>query len=165
MVRYRLLRQTDIPEIQAVALKAWTFGYRRYGLSLQHIRNFVKTRYSTESFEKYVLPSIKKGSSQFILATDKRKIVGYANAGPGTWSWELYRIYTLPEYIGRGIGKKLLTLSEDFFRSKRARKYHCYVWKENKAGLDFYKRNGFVKLEGKDKNKSEICLEKKLTSL
>ena len=163
MVRYRLLRQTDIPEVQDVALKAWMFAYRRYGLSVRHIRNFVKTRYSTESFEKYVLPSINKGNSQFIVATDKRKIIGYTNTGRGTWGWELYRIYLLPEYIGRGIGKKLLMLSEDFFQSKKARKYHCYVWKENRAGLDFYKRNGFVKLEGKDKNKAEICLEKKLS--
>lgn len=165
MVRYRALRKADIPEIQEVALKAWTFAYRRYSLSQRHIQNFVKTRYSRESFEKYVLPSVQKGNSQFILATDKRKIIGYANAGPGAWSWELYRIYLLPEYIGKGIGKKLLTLSEQFLRSKKARKYHCYVWKENKAGLDFYKRNGFVKLEAKDKNKAEICLEKKLSIL
>lgn len=162
MVRYRLLRKTDIPEVQAVALKAWMFAYRRYGLSIRHIQNFVKTRYSTESFEKYVLPSIKKGNSQFILGTDKRRIIGYVNTGPGTWSWELYRIYLLPEHIGKGIGKKLLQLSEEFLRSKKARKYHCYVWKENKAGLDFYQRNGFVRLEGKDKNRNEICLEKKL---
>jgi len=147
-----------------MALKAWTFAYRRYGLSLKHIRRFVSERYSTDSFENTVFPSMKKGDSQFYLATDKGKIVGYSNAGPGIWSWELYRIYLLPEYIGKGVGKKLLLLAEDFLRSKKARKYHLYVWRENKAALDFYKRNGFVKLEGKNKNRVEICLEKKLTN-
>jgi diamine N-acetyltransferase len=164
MVRYRVLRRKDVPEVQAVALKAWTFAYRRYGLSLKLIQKFVSERYSTDSFEKTVLPSIRKGDSQFYLATDKGKTIGYSNAGPGTWSWELYRIYLLPEYIGKGVGKKLLLLAEDFLRSKKARKYHLYVWQENKAALDFYKRNGFAKLEGKNKNKVEICLEKKLTN-
>jgi diamine N-acetyltransferase len=164
MVRYRVLRKKDVPEVQAMALKAWTFAYRRYGLSLKHIRRFVSERYSTDSFEKTVFPSIEKGDSQFYLATDKGRIIGYSNAGPGIWSWELYRIYLLPEYIGKGVGKKLLLLAEDFLRSKKARKYHLYVWQENKAALDFYKRNGFVKLEGKNKNKVEICLEKKPTN-
>jgi diamine N-acetyltransferase len=164
MVRYRVLKRKDVPEVQAVALKAWTFAYRRYGLSIKLIQKFVSERYSTDSFEKAVLPSIRKGDSQFYLATDKGKIIGYSNAGPGTWSWELYRIYLLPEYIGKGVGKKLLQLAEDFLRSKKARKYHLYVWQENKAALDFYKRNGFAKLEGKNKNKVEICLEKKLTN-
>lgn len=162
MVRYRVLRKEDVPEIQAVALKAWTFAYQRYGLSLKRIRTFVAERYSSESFEKTVFPSIQSGESQFYLATDKGKIIGYSNAGPGVWGWELYRIYLLPEYMGRGIGKILLLLSEDFLRSKRARKYHAYVWQENKAALDFYKKNGFVKLEGKNKNKVEICIEKKI---
>ena len=146
-------------------MKAWMFAYRRYGLSVRHIRNFVKTRYSTESFEKYVLPSINKGNSQFIVATDKRKIIGYTNTGRGTWGWELYRIYLLPEYIGRGIGKKLLKHCEIFFRSKKAKKYHCYVYKKNLIGLAFYYRNGFVRMEGRDKDRNEICLEKKLAVL
>src|SRR5690242_16451211 len=126
MARYRVLRKEDVPEIQKVALKAWKCAYRRYGLSLKHIRRFVTERYSTDSFEKTVFPSIKKGDSQFYLATDKGKIVGYSNAGPGSWGWELYRIYLLPEYIGKGVGKKLLLLAEDFLRSKKARKYHAY---------------------------------------
>ena len=55
-------------------------------------------------------------------------------------------------------------MCEDFLRGKKARKYHAYVWEKNKAALDFYKRNGFAKLEGKNKNKVEICIEKKLTN-
>jgi len=71
MVIYRVLRRKDVPEVQAVALKAWMFAYRRYGLSLKLIKKFVSERYSTDSFEKTVLPSVQKGESQFYLATDK----------------------------------------------------------------------------------------------
>src|SRR6266702_4067612 len=119
MVRYRVLRRKDVPEVQSVALKAWKFAYRRYGLSLKLIQKFVLERYSTDSFEKTVLASIKKGEAQFYLATDKGKIIGYSNTGPGVWGWELYRIYLLPEYIGKGVGKRLLLLCEDFLQEKR----------------------------------------------
>src|SRR2546427_4781368 len=61
MVRYRVLRPADIPEIQPVALKAWMFAYPRYGVPVSTIQRFVRERYSTESFQRYVLPSIQKG--------------------------------------------------------------------------------------------------------
>lgn len=165
MVSYRMLRRADVLEVQDVALKAWMSNYPRYGVSVSTVKRFVRERYSTDSFEKYVFPSIQKRKSQFYVATDEEKIIGYSNAGPGSWGWELYRIYLLPEYIGTGIGKKLLIRCERFLRSKKARKYHCYVYKKNLQGLAFYYRNDFVKLESKDKNRNEICLEKKLTVL
>lgn len=165
MARYRVLRKTDTPEIQEVALKAWMANYPRYGVPVRIVKKFVRERYSQESFEQYVFPSIQRGNSQFYVATDKGKIIGYANAGPGSWGWELYRIYILPEYIGKGVGKKLLQQCETFLRSKKAKKYHCYVYKKNLLGLAFYARNGFIKLQDKDKNRNEICLEKKLSAL
>ena len=163
MVRYRTLRRADVPEIQDVALKAWMANYPRYGVRVSTVKRFVRERYSIESFEKYVFPSVQKRESQFYISTDKGKIIGYSNAGPGSWGWELYRIYLLPEYIGRGIGKKLLKHCEIFFRSKKARKYHCYVYNKNLIFLALYYRNCFVRMEGRDKDRTEICLEKKLT--
>ncbi len=161
MVRYRVLRRADVPEVQAVALKAWMAAYRKT-VPLSMIRRFVSQRYSTSSFEDLVFPSIGRGESQFYLATDNGRIVGYSNAGKGEWGWELYRIYLLPEYIGRDIGKKLLHLAEDFLREKKARKYHLYVYVKNKPAIEFYYRNGFKRLKQKDKP-PEICLDKTLT--
>src|SRR2546426_5557717 len=86
MVRYRVLRTADIPGIQPVALKAWMFAYPRYGVPVSTIQRFVRERYSTESFQRYVLQSIQKGHSQFYVATDKAKIIGYSNIGPNAWA-------------------------------------------------------------------------------
>ena len=161
MVRYRVLRRPDVPEVQAVALKAWMAAYRKT-VPLPMIRRFVSQRYSTNSFENLVFPSIRRGQSQFYLAIENERIIGYSNAGKGEWGWELYRIYLLPEYIGRGIGKKLLQLAEDFLRKKRAKKYHLYAYVKNKPAIEFYYRNSFERLKEKDKP-PEICMEKKLT--
>jgi len=162
MVSYRVLRRTDVAEVQSVARKAWKYAYRKY-LSPATIRRFVSERYSTSSFEKFVFPSMERGDSQFYLATYMGKIIGYSNVGRGEWGWELYRIYLLPEYIGKGVGRKLPHLAESFLRQKKVKNYHLYVYVNNELGIELYLRNGFVRLKGKDKNYAEVCFQKKLT--
>ena len=159
MIGYRTIKKSDVAEVQRVARKAWMHTYRET-VPVNLINRFLSERYSDNSFRK-VFQSIAKGSSQFNLAVDGRKIVGYANVRRGQRGWELYRIYLLPEYIGKGIGKRLLKLGERFFKKKGARKYYVYVYSRNKRALDFYSRNGFMRMKQKDR-KPELYLEKRL---
>ena len=159
VIGYRTLKKSDVAEVQRAARKAWMNTYRET-VPVTLINRFLSERYSDTSFEK-VFQSIAKGSAQFNLAIDGRKIVGYANVRRGQRGWELYRIYLLPEYIGKGIGRRLLKLGEQFFKKKNARKYYVYVYSRNKRALDFYSRNGFVRVKEKDK-KPELYLEKRL---
>ena len=159
LIKYRTIKKRDVAEIQSVARKAWVHTYRET-VPLTLINRFLSERYSDSSFEK-VFQSIAKDSSQFNLAVDGQKIIGYANVRRGHRGWELYRIYLLPEYIGKGIGRRLLNLGERFFRKKNARKYYVYVYSRNKKALDFYSRNGFVRVREKDR-KPEFYLEKRL---
>lgn len=161
MIRYRTIRRNDVSEVQRVAQKALIHTYRKIE-SRATTNRYLSERYSNSSFEKTVFPSIQRGDSQFYLAIDGRKIIGYSNVRKDRSGWELYRIYLLPEYIGKGVGKKLLLLGEQFFRKKRARKYHLYVYVKNKLGLEFYLRNGFVRMKQKDRGRLELYLEKKL---
>ena len=105
---------------------------------------------------------MERGDSQFYLAVDDGRIIGYSNVRKYRGSWELERIYLLPEYISKGVGKKLLSLGERFFRKKRARKYHAYVYVKNKRAIEFYLRNGFVLMRHKYGNRAEFYLEKNL---
>ena len=146
-------------EVQRVARKAWMHTYRET-VPVTLINRFLAERYSDSSFEK-VFQSIARDSSQFYLVLDRQKIVGYANVRRGQRGWELYRIYLLPEYIGKGIGRRLLKLGEQFFKRKNAGKYYVYVYSRNKRALDFYSKNGFVGVKEKDK-KPELYLEKRL---
>lgn len=158
-IRYRTIKKRDVAEVQRVARIAWTHTYRET-VPLTLINRFLSQRYSDSSFEK-VCESIANDRSQFNLAVDGQKIVGYANVRRGQRGWELYRIYLLPEYIGKGIGRRLLKLGEQFSKGKKARKYYVYVYARNKRALDFYSRNGFVRVREKDK-KPELYLERRL---
>ena len=159
VISYRTIKKGDVAEIQSVARKAWMHTYRET-VPVTLINRFLSERYSDSSFER-VFQLIAKDSSQFNLAVDGQKIVGYANVRRGQRGWELYRIYLLPEYIGKGVGKRLLKLGEQFFKKKNARKYYVYVYSRNKRALDFYSKNGFVRVKEKDK-KPELYFEKRL---
>ena len=129
------------------------------------INRFLSDRYSEKYFERKIFPAIERGDSQFQLATDNGKIIGFSNVRRHRSTWELERIYLLPEYIGKGVGKRLLLLGERFFRKKRARKFHAYVYVKNERGIEFYLRNGFVRVKHKHKDRAELCLEKSLQPL
>jgi GNAT superfamily N-acetyltransferase len=160
VVRYRTIRREDVGEVQRVARKAWMHTYGRT-VPLTIIDRLLSDRYSDTGFRKRVFPSIAKGNSKFYLAVAGRKIIGYCYVRRGQRGWELNRIYLLPEYIGKGIGKELLSLGERFFNAKKARKYYAYVYSRNKLGLEFYYRNGFVRIRGKEQG-PQYYLEKKL---
>jgi GNAT superfamily N-acetyltransferase len=75
--------------------------------------------------------------------------------------WELLRIYLLPEYIGKGVGKKLLSFGESFLRRKKVNRYIVSAHAKNRLAIEFYLRNGFSRSKGKDKG-GEIYFEKNL---
>ena len=160
-IRYRTIKRNDVSEIQGVARRAWTHTYGKT-VPLAIINRFLSERYSDRRFERRIFPAIERGDSQFYLAIDDGRIIGYSNVRKYRGTWKLERIYLLPEYIGKGVGKKLLLLGERFFRRKRAKKFHAYVYVKNKRALEFYLRNGFVIMRHKYGNRAEFYLEKNL---
>lgn len=87
----------------------------------------------------------------FLIAENNTIPVGYAQlkghsteAGvAGTHPMELQRIYTLQEYIGKGIGSALMKAS---IREAKARGFTCLwlgVWEKNKRAIQFYEKWGF----------------------
>jgi GNAT superfamily N-acetyltransferase len=148
----------DIAGIQRVARKAWREAYRGIYSPLT-IERKVAEFYSTESLTA-AIESARIGDSFFLLALFGSQVVGYANGKrmPNPWKdpsrpggksfhvpgWELTRIYLLPDYIGRGLGKGLLDRWESFLRGKRAKRYFVSYNAQNRLARDFYRRNGFV---------------------
>lgn len=162
MIRYRALLKRDVKQVQAVALKAWRYTYRNI-YTLRTIRRYVSRYYSDESFANFVLPATMKGIDWFYVALDDGDVIGYAHVGKRRAGWELFRIYLLPRYFGKGIGRRLLQLCEKALRRKRAKSYFLFVHSGNKLGKAFYLRNGFVRVKSKDRGQTSLCLEKKLS--
>lgn len=156
MVIYEPFKLEDWKELKDVALKSWQYTYKNI-YSQEFINNFIEENYSKGSTNK----ALSFPDSWHYIAKEDNKLVGYLTIGPYQDSWRLYRIYLLPEYIGKGIGQELLKLGEDYLRSKNAKKYCTFVQKDNEIGKSFYLKSGFTRIPEKDEE-DELCLEKNL---
>jgi GNAT superfamily N-acetyltransferase len=104
---------------------------------------------------------MRKGVEWFYVALEGGRVIGFSHLSHGRMGWELLRIYLLPEYMGKGIGRKLLLLGEAFLGRRRVRRYIVSAHAKNRRAREFYLRNEFVRTKGKDKG-GEIYFEKKL---
>lgn len=170
MIIYREFQEKDAEEIQQVAKQAWLFTYKNI-FSNEFIDHFIKTNYDPKNLVR-IVKFMEKGLTSFQLAIDTEKIVGYMHIGYTNYQMstqsdispiELHRIYLLPQYISKGIGKELLNLAEKFVLSKDHHMYSCFVHKKNVIGQKFYFKNGFIHIPEKDHvPEEELYLLKKL---
>ena len=148
-ISFRNLVKEDFENVRKLALKGWYFSYSH--LNKSELKKLVDTYYSDETL--YIaLEDMKTGKQFFVLAQDKNELLGFCNVSAKEGNGELLRLYIEPELIGKGLGKKLLDLGEDYLIKKGIEKYFTYVNKHNKIGYEFYLRNGFIRLHEKDMN-------------
>ncbi len=138
----------DLPQLLEVAriafVQAFTAGNKPENVAI----------YLDEAFtEKQLGEELKVESSEFYLAFLGEEMVGYlkVNFVPSQTdihdpeSIEISRLYLLDEYLGRGIGKKLLDYAIDLGRSNEKKYLWLGVWERNERAIRFYQKNGLVK--------------------
>jgi ribosomal protein S18 acetylase RimI-like enzyme len=157
----RPIRETDAPNVHAVALEAWQFTYRTI-FDQQFIEDFVDQNYATEAILS-LFPRIQAGSMFFDVAEYKSRVIGFCNLGINDQSAQLYRIYLLPALIGQGIGGRLLEFGEAFLRERGLSSYHCFVHRSNDIGKRFYLKSDFTHIPEKDRH-DEWFMEKRLSA-
>ena len=166
-INFRELQEKDVAEIYNVAKESWKFTYEL--VFKEEFINFYLNKYYSKEALLFCIQKVKLQEQFFYIAEDDLKIVGYCNVIFNGNEMELARMYLLPDYIGREIGKKLLELSERYIKLKGFKKYICYVNKFNKIGQKFYTKYGFKRLPVKDKtdienNDYQWCMEKIIES-
>lgn len=148
----RPFSEKDALQVKKTALESWIFTYKDI-FSKTIIKKFVDTNYNVDLLSN-IKHWVAKGVTKFVVAETRDKIVGFAQIGyENYWNKEapanqkkikLFRIYLVPEYIGRGIGHRLLESMENFVRQKGKSSYFLNVHKNNNIGLKFYEKQGFV---------------------
>lgn len=95
--------------------------------------------------------SIRSKSEINFIAEEKGKILGYASSeiipNPGWVSYKkqghLYNLYVLPKYQGKGIGKKLIEKSLEWFKENKITDLKILSYVENKRARNLYRKYGF----------------------
>ena len=87
----------------------------------------------------------------FLLAYRGEELAGYAKLRDtrhpetlkSTNAIEIARLYAMPAFIGKGVGKLLMQTSLEIANQKNKDTVWLGVWKENKKAIDFYTYWGF----------------------
>ena len=100
-----------------------------------------------------------KWPDNILVAKNEEQVVGFIGYGESTENpnaGEIFALYVLPEYCGKGIGSKLMNAGLDLLQTYP----QVYVWllKENKNAFRFYLKCGFIP-DGKEKMSEKVGAE------
>jgi FdhD protein len=140
-ITFRTFEPKDAHSIYETALRSFRETYKNV-FSEAMIEQMVRKDYEPDSLVA-LLPKIQSGEMCFYVALDGEEVIGFCNFGFCEKGLELRRIYLRPDYIGKGVGKRLLELGENFALVTGSEKYFCFVHKQNEIGKRFYLKNGF----------------------
>ena len=146
---YRPFTADDALAVSQVAREAWQYTYGAI-YDAAFIESFVHTHYHPERLVDLV-PQVQAGAMFFHVAIHQDRVIGYCHLGLTPRGAELFRLYLLPAYIGRGIGWALLQPGEGFVLAHGFDRYFCFVHHQNEVGKRFYLRRGFQHIAAQDR--------------
>jgi len=131
--------EKDIPEIRRMAFEIWPIVYKDI-ITAQQIEYMLDTRYSFDSLQEQM-----EAGQQFFLAEDDNTYHGYAGIAPTEDEkvFKLEKLYVKPLMHKSGIGKLLLSATEQYALSEGANALYLQVNRQNNA-VGFYKKMGFI---------------------
>lgn len=138
MIRSRRFKNTDADEVASlVATTMLTTNIRDY--SRTYLENDLKSLTADDFIEK------ARFFHCYVFIDEKaNRIVAVGSIGP-YWGRKdessLFNIFVLPNYQGRGIGRKLIEVLEQDVYFKRARRIEIPA---SITGLKFYQKMGYV---------------------
>ncbi len=116
---------------------------------VENVIAYLDEAFTEDQFSK----ELANPASSFFIIKANDKIIGYTKLNlcsaqtdvHDPESLEISRLYLLDEYIGLGLGKKLLEHAIDFAKQLEKKYIWLGVWEHNQRAISFYERNGFEK--------------------
>ncbi|MFC6765022.1 GNAT family N-acetyltransferase [Natrinema soli] len=134
----------DAEEIQTISRASWHKAYDDI-LGEETVDNVIDEWYEIDGLRTSIEETI------FYVGERDGELVGFANAGQNPvyeeGTFELFRIYVLPEYWNRGIGSRLLESVIADVKSEEGNELRLSVLMENEAGVGFYELHDFERVE------------------
>jgi GNAT superfamily N-acetyltransferase len=146
LLHIRQARLEDAREIAAVRIITWRVTYRN--LLPEDVLANLSYEKSEETWREILSSNQRQGYAFAAEDLDLGKVVGFAIGGPERnadliYLGELYAIYILPEYQGKGLGRRLCTVVAR--RLLKAGMNSMLIWMLNGNPADgFYRAMGGV---------------------
>lgn len=101
-----------------------------------------------------------KNKSVFVVMEDEKYIATFTLACDDD-DFYLSKFAVLPEFSGKGIGKKCLEFAESFVLKNSANVLKLDVYDQSRHAIDFYLKNGFVITGEKPTRRFNVLLMEK----
>ena len=142
MFRIERITEDQLPIIRKLADVAFPHTYKEI-LSPQQINYMMEWMYSSDSLHK----QMQEGQYFFVLFENDTP-VGFVTVEPQEKQlYHLQKIYVLPEYQGKGAGKKLIETAQDLVRTLKPENKKAILElnvNRSNSAVCFYKKMGFV---------------------
>jgi GNAT superfamily N-acetyltransferase len=133
--RFRKANLQDSPGLAYVHVHSWRTTYK--GIVSE---NYLQSLSIEEREQKWV--QILSGTHHtYVCELEDGKIIGFVSFGKersGEYDGELYAIYLLEEYQGKGIGKELLEIAATRLKKQGYNSMWIWVLKENPSKHFYY---------------------------
>ena len=167
--------KTAMPETTGVAIREATAADAR-AIAAVHVRSW-QAAYRGELPDAYLDGlSVDERESQWIerlrasrsdggtlVAEEDGRVIGFAGFGPTrdedapAATGEVYAIYLLPEWFGRGIGRELFARANERLRELGYVRATLWVLATNARSRRFYERAGWA-FDGTESSHQDQCL-------
>ena len=169
-MKIRIGKRDDVEAISKIGAEAFETAFKNER-NAGELVPYVKTAFSTINISK----EFEAPGNVFILAEMKDEAVGFArlweevhNQFNEKRNIKMERLYLLPAFIGKGVGKLLMEASIDYSKAHQYEIIWLQVFEPNMDAVQFYKKSGF-KLFGYAPGKfdsdpgRDLCLYRELT--
>ena len=137
-IRY-LLPKDALFEISSIYERSWKFAYKNI-IPQEFLDSIPEGKWADRISEKGInsLVVIEDGSPVGTASFSRSRWKQYSDYG------EIISIYFLPEYIGKGYGKHLLSKCVEELKRLGFCNILLWVLEDNHRARNFYEKNGFV---------------------
>lgn len=144
-IHIREVRQEEIGQLVQMAREAFLQAFTE-GNKPKNVAHYLDEAFTEKQFEK----EWRDDGSQFFVVDRAGQIIGYTkvNEVPSQTdihdpdSLEVARLYVLEDYLGLGVGKKLLDMNIALAKQKGKSYLWLGVWEKNARAIRFYEKNG-----------------------
>ncbi len=136
----------DIEQLQQIGRQTFYETFIEWNTE-ENVRMYIDESFATER----LAAELKDTNSEFWLAADNGRVIGYLKVNSGHAQTELQddraieieRIYVLKEYQGKGVAQLLYNKAIQIATIKEAEYVWLGVWENNLRAINFYRKNGF----------------------
>ena len=135
MIAVRRAGGDDVDVVREVGLKTWPAAYAGIA-SPEYIVDGLAQWWSVEAVERGIANGIT------LIAEDGDHVVGMVGLGREEGFWVMWKLYVLPEYQAKGVGKALLDAAIEAL-PEGTDELLLDVLVGNAKAIGFYRKNGF----------------------